>query len=229
MRLVDAVVAHSVASRNTAGAFLREMEKYGHLRRAPPGRDRRVAALEPSSLSLRMISAWVSIHLSTLDAFDGGERGSVFARNPELLASMQPLIADALLRSNAIRSPEPIFSFFTWLNEGGVVMDWLCHGLEEPEADDPRILSTVSSFEDLRERIQLSLSHLTRKMRAAEEMGSVGWFGPRGKSPMWVSREFVEQYQRQQAAKLAIIETAFRDARASFEQKAFAERIEVAV
>jgi hypothetical protein len=214
-KFIDAIASYRVASRNTADAFLKEMMKYGHLRIAPAGPDRRARPLAPTALSIEMISAWLATHLGTLDALDDGARRAAFVARPESVALIHPLIADGLLRSNAIREPAPSFSLFTWLNEGGIVMDWLYAGLAEVAPDCQRIPSTVASFADLGERINLSRTHLTRKLRMAEEMGSLGWFGARGKSTMWVSAEFLREYHGQQAVKLAIIDDAFHQAMAA--------------
>ena len=61
----------------------------------------------------------------------------------------------------------------------------------------------------LAERLKLSRTHLSRKLRAAEELGSIGWLGPRGHSVMWVSPGFYREYAMAQAVKLAIIDAAF--------------------
>jgi hypothetical protein len=37
----------------------------------------------------------------------------------------------------------------------------------------------------------------------------MGWCGPRGKSPLWVSAGFWREYHAAQAVKLAIIDAAF--------------------
>jgi hypothetical protein len=214
-QFIEAIASHGVASRNTADAFLKEMMKYGHLQKAPAGSDRRMRPLEPTSISIEMISAWLVTHLATLDMLDGGERRAAFLASPGAVALIHPLIADRLLRTAAIREPAPAFSLFTWLNEGGIVMDWLYAGLAEVAPDCQRIPSTVASFADLGERIKLSRTHLTRKLRMAEDMGNLGWLGARGKSIMWVSAEFVREYHRQQSIKLAIIDGAFREAIAS--------------
>jgi hypothetical protein len=206
---LEAIATHRVASRNTADAFLKEMQKYGYLRNASGGRDRRIRPLEPSSISIETIAAWLATHLATLDALDGGDRRAAFLARPQSIAAIQPLIADRLLGSNTIRQPAPAFSLFTWLNEGGVVMDWLIAGLAEVAPDGQRILSTVASFADLGSRINLSRTHLIRKLRMAEAMGSLGWVGERGKSVMWVSADFAREYHGQQSVKLAIIDSAF--------------------
>jgi hypothetical protein len=209
-RFIEAIASYRVASRNTADAFLKEMQKYGYLQSASAGRDRRIRRLEPTSISIESISGWLATHLATLDGLDGGARCAAFMAQPSAIAAIQPLVAEGLLQSSAIRDPAPAFSLFTWLNEGGIVMDWLIAGLTEASLDGPRFLSKVSSFADLGERINLSRSHLVRKLRIAEAMGSLGWLGERGKSPMWVSADFAREYHLQQSLKLSIIDRAFR-------------------
>jgi hypothetical protein len=54
----------------------------------------------------------------------------------------------------------------------------------------------------------LSRTHLARKLREAEAMGSLGWEGRRGHSVMWVSRGFREEYASAQAIKLSIVDHA---------------------
>ena len=210
-RFIEIIVSNGVASRNTADAFLKEMQKYGYLQQASSGRDGRTRPLKPTTVSIEMISAWVATHLATLDSLDDGDRRAAFLARPQSIALIHPVIADAILESSAIREPAPTFSLFTWLNEGGIVMDWLYVGLGRAMADSPRIPTTVASFSDLGERISLSRTHLARKLRMAEDMGSLGWAGERGRSAMWVSPSFVEEYHAQQAVKLAIIDQAFHE------------------
>lgn len=208
-KFIETVAAHGIASKNTADAFLKEMLKYGYVRQVAHAGDRRLRPLEPGPIALQAISGWLATHLATLDDLDGGGRAALFLAHPERIAAIHPLIADEILRSKPIRAPAPTFSLFTWLNEGGVVMDWLIAGLADVTAGETRIPSTVTSFEDLGQRINLSRSHLMRKLRKAEAMGSLGWFGERGKSVMWVSADFQSEYLTQQSVKLAIIDQAF--------------------
>jgi hypothetical protein len=208
-RFIDSVAAQRVASRNTADAFLKEMLKYRYLQHAPKGRDRRRQPLEPTPISIELICGWLTVHLTTLDALDGGDRSTPFAASPETIAAIQPIIADGLVESEAIREPDPVFSLFNTLNEGGIVMDWLIAGLADVPPDTARIPSTVVSFDNLEGRISLSRTHLIRKLRMAEDMGSLGWLGDRGDSAMWVSAPFLSEYNRQQAVKLAIVDDAF--------------------
>jgi hypothetical protein len=208
-KYLDMVVAERIASRNTADAFLKEMEKYGYLASVADTRDRRARPLELTPMTIEGIGGWVALHLVTLDALDDGGRAADFMAGRVPLAAIHPQIADGLVASDIIRTPAPTFSLFTWLNEGGIVMDWLFAGLADVPADCTQIPSTVTSFADIGDRIALSSTHLARKLRQAEALGSLGWFGPRGRSTMWVSAEFRDEYHRQQAVKLAIIDAAF--------------------
>jgi hypothetical protein len=208
--VMSVAVGHGVASRNTADAFLQEMIKYGYIETTPSPRDRRARDLRVAKLAIAALGGWLRVHLATLDALDGAERGAAFDARPELLARAQPRIARGIMKSSFIREPTPTFSLFTWLNEGGVVMDWLYAGLDDAAPDSPRFASSVRSTADFQDHLLLSRSHLTRKLRAAEIMGSLGWMGERGKSTMWLSAGFVREYLAQQAAKLAVVDAAFQ-------------------
>jgi hypothetical protein len=57
--------------------------------------------------------------------------------------------------------------------------------------------------------LNLSRTHLSRKLKDAEALGSLGWQGKRGESVMWVSSGFRRECATAQAVKLAIIDDAF--------------------
>lgn len=208
-RFFDIVREHSIASRNTADAFIKEMLKYNFVRYVPSSSDKRIRPMEPAQVSIDTLAAWAAAHLMTLDALDGGRRFDSFLAGTAPLARFQPLIADGLLTSKAVREPQRTFSLFTWLNNGGVVMDWLIAGIEPAAADVDRIPTGVLSVADMAAWLKLSRTHLARKLREAEAMGSIGWEGKRGSSVMWVSKEFRAEYAMAQAVKLAIIDAAF--------------------
>jgi hypothetical protein len=208
---IAAAQTHGVASRNTADAFMKEMLKYGYVEPVASGADRRVRSVVVAEFAVQTLAAWLVVHLTTLDALDDGRRREAFLADPARLADIQPRIADDLLSSVAIRDPTPSFSLFTWLNEGGVVMDWLCAGLADAPPDAQRIPTNVASLADIGQRIRLSRSQLYRKLRIAESMGSLGWSGEKGNSSMWVSAAFLSEYYAQQSAKLAIIDRAFHE------------------
>ncbi|PLP55914.1 hypothetical protein CYK37_28095 [Mesorhizobium loti] len=208
-RFLQLVEQHSVASRNTADAFIKEMQQYNYVELLPDNTDRRSNPLRPTAQTLQTLAAWAMVHLTTLDGFDGGRRLATFASRPDALARLEPLIADGLLTSVPVRVPEKTFSLFTWLNNGGVVMEWLISGVEPSAADQDHIPTGVVSIGEFANLLKLSRTHLTRKLREAEDLGSVGWLGQRGNSVMWVSRDFYREYMDAQAVKLAIIDQAF--------------------
>jgi hypothetical protein len=210
-QVLDAVSRHGVASRNTADAFLKEMLKYGFARYVPGATDKRTRPLEPTETSLEAIHGWIAIHLVTLDRLDHGQRLETYLGTPGALAALHPGIAEGLLSSARVRKPERTFSLFTWLHNGGVIMDWLIAGIEDADADADaeRIPTAIASVVVMAQRLNLSRTHLSRKLRDAEALGSIGWQGKRGESVMWVSAGFRREYEVAQAVKLAIIDAAF--------------------
>ena len=89
------------------------------------------------------------------------------------------------------------------------VMDRLIAGCV-PAADGlERIPTDITSISGLAQRLNLSRRQFSRKFAANEAMGSLGWSGPRGKSPLWVSAGFRREYNAAQAVKLSIIDAAF--------------------
>jgi len=185
------------------------MLKYGYARLVPEAEDKRTRPIEPTEASLDALHGWLGIHLATLDRLDRGPRLETFLGTKGALASLQPRIADGLLSSHRVRYPERTFSLFTWLNNGGLVMDWLIAGIEEADPDVERVATGIVSIAAMAERLKLSRTHLTRKLGAAEALGSMGWQGKRGQSVMWVSAGFRREYATAQAVKLAIIDAAF--------------------
>jgi hypothetical protein len=208
-QVLDAVSRHGVASRNTADAFMKEMLKYGFARYVPGAADKRTRPIEPTEISLEAIHGWVGLHLATLDRLDHGRRLETFLGTPGALTALHPGIAEGLLSSARVRKPDPTFSLFTWLNNGGVIMDWLIAGIEETDAGAERVPTSVGSIAAMAQRLNLSRTHLSRKLRDAEALGSIGWQGKRGESVMWVSSGFRREYAMAQAVKLAIIDSAF--------------------
>jgi len=90
--------------------------------------------------------------------------------------------------------------------------DRLIAGIEAVGADAERIPTSVNSTTEMASWLRLSRTHLARKLREAEALGSIGWFGQRGHSVMWVSNSFRHEYATAQAVKLAIIDNAYEAA-----------------
>lgn len=211
-RFVGEVKKHRVASVNTADAFMKEMIRYGIVEQFPSSADKRVRELVPSRESLDALAGWLALHLDTLDGFDGGSRGARFAAEPESLARIQPLVADGLLTLDAVRVPAGTFSLFTWLDKGGIVMDRMIAELGEMVPGADRVATSVMSVYEMAEWLQLSRTHLSRKLHEAEALGSIGWEGRRFHSTMWISAGFLREMAMAQAVKLAVIDAAFEAA-----------------
>jgi hypothetical protein len=205
---LELVEAEKIAARHTAHAFLKEMIHYGVAFYSAETKGSKTRFIGLSDVAIKGIGFWLLLHLEALDAFDGGSRAGWFQRNPEAAQLLQPALADRLLSSSRMRVPKGAFSLFTWLNNGGLVMDWLMLGLQPAEADADRILTSVTSISDIAERLNLSRTHLGRKLRDAEDLGSIGWVGRRGQSTMWLSSAFRDEYLAYQAGKLALVESA---------------------
>jgi hypothetical protein len=208
-RFIEIVRRNSVASRNTAEAFLKEMLHYNIAEYLSASRDGRAHPLRPTAATIETFTSWIHAHLRTLDRIDDGSRLTTFLERPGMLASLQPLICDGLLRSDPVREPKQTFSLFIWLNNGGIVMDWLMSGIDPEDAGLDRIPTSVISISEFAHWLKLSRTHLARKLNDAEALGSIGWVGQRGHSVMWVSRAFFDEYMAVQAAKLAIVDQAF--------------------
>lgn len=214
-RFIDVIRQNSVASRNTADAFVKEMLHYDFIEYLPATHDGRIRPIQPTVNTLNTVAGWMMAHLHTLDSLDGTNRLATFLERSDALARVQPLVADGLISSSPVREPKQIFSLFTWLDNGGVVMDWLISGVDPDHAGLAEIPTGVVSIGDFAKWLKLSRTHLARKLRDAEDLGSVGWLGQRGNSVMWVSGDFYREYMTAQAVKLAIIDSAFVKAFAS--------------
>jgi hypothetical protein len=205
---LDAVHAHGVASRNTADSYIKEMIHYKYLVLVEDPHDKRMRPFLPTQSALQVFGGWMEAHLGSLDSLTGGSRLAQFQANPAMMSTLQPLIADGLLAARAVRYPEKTFSLFTWLDNGGVVMDWLITNMEPATLDAERVRVGAFSVSEMAAHLKLSRTHLARKLREAEDLGSIGWEGRRGHSTLWVSKGFRLEYAGAQAVKLSIIDHA---------------------
>ncbi|MFS8145709.1 hypothetical protein [Rhizobium sp. BR 249] len=207
-RFIDFAVRNDIASRNTAAAFMQEMLAYRFLQ-AVPGPDKRTRYLEPTEIAEQHFTRWLLAHMMILDNLDGGERAAKVAADPSaMMAAIQPLIARAIIDSQAVRSPGPTFNLFNWANSGGLVMDYLISRLPEFPRAAERVVVGPLSLRELREQFMISNTHLKRLLTQASNMGSVGWTEPSRKGDFWLSGPFILEYWNYQAAKFAIIDAA---------------------
>ncbi|MBI5263887.1 MAG: hypothetical protein HY852_18930 [Bradyrhizobium sp.] len=208
---LDAVAAYGIASRNTAYSFVREMIQYNMGAYGEPQRDRRRRPLIVTQQTREAIGSWVLIHLGSLDALDGGGRCAKFRESPRLLTELHPAIVRRILSSKTTTEPDGTFSLFTWMKDGGLVMDSMIARLQDHPPGASRICTTIASFEELTGSVRITRTHLARKMALAEADGQIGWRGKRGASTLWMSNGFIAEYDAYQADKLANIDAAFCD------------------
>jgi len=136
-----------------------------------------------------------------------GNVGAIRDNGPQANALFAGSVPADLL--GIVRKAPGTFELFTWINEGGLVMDRLIVGCEEGASSRERIPTDVTSVSGLARHLNLSRTQLGRKFAEAEALGSMGWSGPRGRSPLWVSAGFRREYHAAQAVKLAIVDAAF--------------------
>lgn len=204
-----AVADWQVASKNTATAFLKEMEHYGVIALSTSQPDRRKRVLEPLPMTLAAIALWVRIHLATLDRLDGGQRVATFDASPEALAKLQPRIAHGLISSPEIRQPEEAFSHFMWINEGFLMVERIFVSILHASEDGMRFITNMASMAEVAAGLSLSSAHAGKKLREAERRGVLGREASQGRNRIWVSRTLVDAVMRIQVAKLSIIDRAF--------------------
>lgn len=210
---------YGIASRNTAHAFFEEAMKYGVIQLVDKEGDMRTDQARPSPQTLAFLTQWYAIHFQTLDLIDGGDRAARFlARSDEIITLAQPILTNALLSNTEVRAPRPLYTIFTRADAGGLLMDRLIAGIDLNAAPSSgKYLTDVGTISYLARSFGLSRAHTSRKLAAAEEIGGIGWSGARGRSRIWISREFFEEYTRAQARKLVILDTALMEALAILE------------
>ena len=134
-----------------------------------------------------------------------------------------PAVADGLIASDIIRAPGPDYAVFASVDEGGSLMDRLIAGLDVATArDEDKAITNVTSVSALARPLNLSRTHAGRTLSAAIALGSLGWSGAAGRSPIWLSRGFRTGYARVQAAKIMIVGDAFDQATSSADGEALA-------
>lgn len=207
--VVKLAVKYELCSRNTAIAFFNEALKYGiiepvirdNLKGQPP--------VAPSRGAVEALAGWYVVHLRARDLLDNGHRSERFlAAGPAAVAAIEPIVADALLSAELVRLPRAVYTIFTWMDEGGILMDRLIAAADPVAFAEDKIMTSIVSANALASGSSLSRAHAGRKLAEAEAIGSLGWSGRRGSSPIWISEAFREEYYLNQALKLEIIERA---------------------
>ncbi|APO75475.1 hypothetical protein AM571_CH02669 [Rhizobium etli 8C-3] len=207
-RFVEFVVTNKIASRNTAATFMQEMLAYRFLRPASSQSDRRARLLEPTETAEQHFLKWLLAHLFILDGPDGGKRLERASADLSTIGKIQPLIAKAIIETDAVRDPGRTFNLFNWANSGGLVMDYLMSRLPGFDRSKERMALGPVSLGEIRAQFMISNTHLKRLLSQAAAIGSIGWEEPPRKGDLWLSRGFILEYWNYQAAKFAIIDAA---------------------
>ena len=76
---MDVIRQNSVASRNTADAFIKEMLHYHIVEYLPTAEDGRTHPFQVTAATVKTFAGWVVAHLRTLDSLDGASRLATFA------------------------------------------------------------------------------------------------------------------------------------------------------
>lgn len=204
---------HGLASHSVAYVFFKEALKRGLTRPASPSHDGRIAGVAPSPPALAMLVQWYDVHFQALDLLDEGFRASRFmARSEIMLPHIHPRVSQAFLSHPEVRCPGPLSIIFNWFDGGGLLMDRLIAGIDwERPPEHGRRVTDVQTVTQLAAALSLSRIHVGRKLAAAELIGGIGWSGRRGRSALWISQGFYEEYARTQARKLLILDEAFID------------------
>lgn len=205
-RFIDFAVKHGLSSRNTAAAFLKEMQAYKFIQPVPRSADRRITLFEPSALTREYMARWLHTHLIVLDTLDGGDRMAKVAGDPDIIWRMHPIIAKRIMDSDILRNPGVTFSLFNWATSGGAVMDYLISRISSIDLAADKVLIGPLSMKVMQSQFMISRTHLKRLFKRAAEFGSVGWVGAPGKSGFWLSHTFVSEYWNYQAEKYAMID-----------------------
>lgn len=209
-RFAGYIVEHEIASHNTALSFMQEKLAEGFLRYLPNTPDRRARPMEPTEEAVKQLVKWLAIHLSVLDRLDGGRRSILLAKHPELIGILQPAISVGIIDSDDVRHPGDTFDLFTWASSGGVIMDYLISRVGLVDSTTHRAVVGRIAFTDICRRFLISRTHAKRLMNRAAKMQSIGWTGSPGRSQLWLSSGFIQEYRSFQAEKLAIIDAVWK-------------------
>lgn len=203
-----------LSSRNTAHTFFDEAMQYGVIELVDDRAVGHGSLAKPSFESLSLLALWYNLHFQALDLLDDGQRYAQFSTQWEsLLPLIQPIVAESLFLSPAVRAPGSLYRIFGWIDSGGWVMDRLIAGVDRKTFPaQGRCFTDVRSIAYLARSTGLSSAHTSRKISQAQSIGGLGWIGRPGHSPMWISRDFYEEYAQFQAQKLVILDGAFAKA-----------------
>ena len=208
-RFLDEVEASGVASRNTADGFVKEMVKYGYVRPFDIPGNRRLRPHEPTETTIGVLIDWAMAHVATLDRLDGGNRAASITGDLDIVSRLHVELSRDLLGDGSQAQYSPTLALFAWVNNSKLLNARLLCGMGDVAPGATRVSTDIDSIAELASFLNISRTHLTRKIREAEAIGSVFWEGRRGLSPMWISTGFLQELIDECAARLAIFDAAY--------------------
>jgi hypothetical protein len=208
VKLRDIITQYRIASRNTVLNYIEELLTYRFLVPAA-GAVRRPRRYEPAEVSHAAMISWYLANLAALDLLDNGGRAATLAAHPALVDLAQPRMARHCLEAAAWREPPERVGLFLWTEAGGLVMDHLISRLDLSTEADGRVNLGRIDTRAIAAQFMMSRTHLQRLLRKAADGGSLGWYDEPKKTRLWMSRDFLDEYCRWQAVKLAAVDEAF--------------------
>ena len=206
-KLRDVITDYRIASRNTVLSYIEELLTYRFI--VPAAGVRRPRRYEPTEVSHSGMINWYLANLAALDMLDNGGRAAALAARPELVDLAQPRMARHCLETATWREPPERVGLFLWTEAGGLVMDHFVSRLDLSAEADGRVDLGRIDTRAIAAQFMMSRTHLQRLLRKAADRGSLGWYDEPKKTRMWLSRDFLDEYCRWQALKLAAVDEAF--------------------
>ncbi len=200
----------TIASRNTALAFLNEMRHYGLVEQVA-STDRRQRVFRARPYTEDLIRRWYGTHLEALDLIDGAGRAGLLRDDPDLIIYAQTRMTHLMLASGGWCDPPDSVGLFTRAESGSNVLhDLASRAAWQLPAEQVWIGPVTANGVALRYRI--SQSHTARLLAKARDVGLIGWEFAGNKGNCWISSDFVTDYRYWQALKFAAVSEAFAEA-----------------
>jgi len=208
-RLLDIIIEFGAASRNTATAFLAEMQAYKFIRDVPGCTNRRSRPLEPTEVSHEAMTLWFRGQMRSLDLLDGGRRVAMLESHAEIFDRSQPRAAKRLIADKAWREPPQSIATFVWTESGGLILDDLMTRIVNLVPEEGLHWVDQLRFAELSKHYAISRTHVRRLFSRVEALGLVGWEDRATSTRLWVKPSLIEDYARWQAVKFAALDEAY--------------------
>jgi hypothetical protein len=209
-RLLEIIVEYGAASRNTATAFLAEMQAYKFIRDVPGCTNRRSRPLEPTEVSHEAMTLWFQGQMRSLDLLDGGGRVEMLHNHPQIFNLAQPRAAKRLIADRAWREPPQSIATFVWTESGGLILDDLMTRVVNLAPENGLHWVEQLRFAELSKHYAISRTHVRRLFSRVEALGLIGWEDRSMSARLWVKPSLIADYARWQAVKFSALDEAYQ-------------------